>query len=64
MARKIRTENDCVGCAECIGCGRNRDYEIEYLECDSCGNEVDKLFVYDGKELCEDCLFDEIETIE
>lgn len=64
MAVKIRKENDCRECAECKGCGRDRERKVEYLECDRCHDEVDKLYVLDGKQLCECCLFDEIETIE
>lgn len=64
MARKIRKENDCYGCPECKNCGRDKDYEYEYLECDKCKHEAEKLYVLDGQELCKDCLFDEIETIE
>lgn len=64
MAKKIKRESDCRGCAECKGCGRDRLRDVEYLECDKCHDEVEKLYILDGKELCEDCLFDEIETIE
>lgn len=64
MAKKIKKESDCRGCAECIGCGRDRLRDVEYLECDRCSAEVEKLYVLDGKELCEECLFDKIETIE
>ena len=64
MAKKIKKESDCRGCAECKGCGRDRLRDVEYLEYDSCGSDVNKLFVINGKELCEECLFDEIETIE
>lgn len=28
-------ENDCVGCENCMNCGRNRNYYI--WECDECG---------------------------
>ena len=64
MAKKIKRESNCRGCAECIGCGRDRLRDVEYLECDSCGYEVETLYVYNGEELCYDCLMDEIEVIE
>lgn len=64
MAKKIKRESDCRGCAECKGCGRDRLRDVEYLECDSCGGDVNKLFVINEKELCEECLFNEIEIIE
>ena len=64
MARKMRKESDCYSCGECIGCGRDHLYDYEYLECDKCGDEVETLYVYEGKELCYDCLMDNIEIIE
>lgn len=56
----IIKENNCVGCAECIGCGRKRSYYIHV--CDECESD-DQLYKYEGKELCAECLlgyFDEV----
>lgn len=64
MAKKIKKESDCRCCAECVGCGRNRSYDYEYLECDKCKQEVERLYVFEVKELCYDCLMNEIEVIE
>ena len=64
MAIMTRKENDCRGCAECKGCGRDRLVDMEYLECDCCHNQCDILYVYDGEQLCEECLFEKIEKIE
>lgn len=53
----IRTENLCNGCAECTGCGRNRNVHI--FTCDCCGYTSDTLYEYDGKMYCGDCLAEE-----
>lgn len=63
----IREENRCCGCAvpayPCLGdsCGL-RHYRALY--CDKCGDEVQKLYVVEGKELCEECALDSLEVIE
>lgn len=58
MAQYI--ECSCRGCAECIGCGRDRDKYMVYV-CDRCGQESTMLnFIYqtgaDGKDYCVDCV--------
>ena len=45
----------CVGCAECIGCGR-RDQHYTALICDCCDEEVEELYCDNGNEICGDCL--------
>lgn len=58
---KIKTYNDCVGCAECIGCGRNRDYQAECIECDVCGeDELETAYVYEGQEYCKRCILEKL----
>lgn len=54
----VKIENDCCGCATgsypCLGNScplRHR----EHYYCDECGEE-DKLYEYDGRELCIDCI--------
>ena len=32
--------------------------------CDKCGDDVEKLYKYDGQEICEYCLLKEFEVIE
>lgn len=61
-------ENRCCGCAvpayPCLGdnCSLRN---CRVLICDSCGDEVDKLYKYDSStELCEECLLKEFEVIE
>lgn len=56
MARNV--ENACVGCAECIGCGRKYREDILYT-CDSCGCLDDNLYEHNGKMYCEDCITNE-----
>lgn len=55
------TENYCNGCPECIHCGRNADVEV--LQCDECGAYEDELFIYDGEELCIDCIKKRLERV-
>lgn len=63
----IRYENRCCDCAvpayPCLGdsCGLRR-YKVLY--CDKCESEVDRLYKYDGQEICEECLLEEFEVIE
>ena len=51
----IRYEDKCVGCdLPCIGkrCPYQR---VKHLYCDRCHEEVDRLYLVDGEELCADC---------
>ena len=61
----IKYENECVGCPKemgCLGDGcSNRN--VKHLYCDRCGDECDELYVFDGEELCEECLKANFETI-
>ena len=57
----IRVENECVGCPQgCIHCGRDK---TQHLYCDRCGEDSEELFIFDGEELCEDCLKNSLERI-
>lgn len=48
-------ENACVGCAECIGCGR-KTYWWNQCYCDICGAPVeDTGYLDEGRELCAAC---------
>lgn len=52
-------ENSCVGCAECIGCGRKFQI-IEYCQCDFCEGQIESVgFEIDGKDACSFCAADE-----
>ena len=60
-------ENQCCDCASpgypCKGdlCSNRH---VRVLKCDRCGYEVERLYILDGEELCEDCLLEGLETIE
>ena len=57
----IKFENECVGCPQgCIHCGRDK---TQHLYCDRCGEDSEELFIFDGEELCEDCLKNSLERI-
>lgn len=59
-------ENECCGCATpgypCLGvrCPRRR---VEHFYCDKCESEA-KLYEYDGKELCAECLLEEFSVVD
>lgn len=58
----LKYENDCVGCPQgCINCGRKH---VAYWVCDKCGEEAEKLWKYEGEELCQDCLLETIPKAE
>ena len=63
----ITYEDECCGCATesypCIGSAcPNRN--VKHLYCDKCEEDVEKLYKYDGQEICEECLLKEFEVIE
>ena len=63
----ITYEDECCGCATesypCIGSAcHNRN--VKHLYCDKCKDDVEKLYKYDGQEICEECLLKEFEVIE
>jgi hypothetical protein len=54
-----RVLDECVGCCDlglqCQGITcPNRSVTRFY--CDNCDEEITEVFLYDGQELCEDCL--------
>lgn len=56
--------NDCIDCGlPCIyrAC---KYYNVEHFECDECGEEDVKLYVYEGDEICEECLLKKFEIVE
>lgn len=63
----VKYENECVGCATetypCIGktCPKR---SVRHLYCDLCGDDVEKLYILNGEELCIDCVIDSLEEIE
>lgn len=61
-----KIEDECVGCADlglpCLGLGCPNRNVVRFY-CDRCGCE-DKLYHYNGEELCEECLLENFETVE
>lgn len=37
---------------------------VKHLYCDKCGEDVGKLYEFNGKELCGDCVLKEFEVVE
>ena len=63
----ITYEDECCGCATesypWLGSAcPNRN--VKRLYCDRCDDDVEKLYNYDGEELCEECVLKEFEVIE
>lgn len=59
----IRYEDECVDCAMyCLGSSCPKRH-VKHLYCDKCGADVEKLFVLDGVQLCEECLHEELEEV-
>ena len=63
----IRYENQCCDCATesypCLGSNcPNRNVRI--LECDSCGEEADVLYIVENEELCRECALERLEKVE
>lgn len=63
----IRIDNDCCGCAvpayPCLGDSCPLRHQKHYY-CDSCGDEVDKLYRIDDGEYCEQCVLERLEVVE
>ena len=61
----IRYENECVGCPPEMGClGEScPNRNVMHLYCDKCKDDCEELYVFDGEELCEECLLDSFDKI-
>lgn len=63
----VKYEDECCGCAtesypyRCSACPNRH---VKHLYCDKCGEDVERLYDFDGKELCGDCVLKELEVIE
>lgn len=63
----IVIRNECCECAvpayPCRGdiCPLRH---VRRLYCDNCGADVDRLYVLDGDELCEECVLKRLEVVE
>ena len=62
----IKYENECVGCSSELGCMENAcpNRNVPHLYCDKCGDDVERLYEYNGEELCVECLLDKFNVIE
>lgn len=58
----IRVESGCVDCG--LPCLYNAcpHYEHVVFECDSCGEEI-KLYWFDDRQLCIDCIIEQLEEV-
>lgn len=61
----IKYEDECVGCPPELGCiGTPCPYrDVAHYYCDSCGEEVDDLYKYDGLEMCAYCVLGSLEKV-
>ena len=57
--------NECVGCPPEMGCMGSAcpNRNVERFYCDKCGQET-TLYHYEGKELCIECIAEELEVVE
>ena len=62
----IKVENECLGCKDigltCFGV-RCPYKDVPRFYCDRCGRE-EKLYHYDGEELCANCILEEYEIVD
>lgn len=61
----IRYKSACVQCGFPCRYEACPNYKVRTLICDSCKDEVQKLYVgLSGRELCDKCALEELEVIE
>lgn len=60
----IRHENQCVDCGFPCKYEACRDYKVATPVCDNCGEDVEKLYLLDGEELCASCVLERLEVVE
>lgn len=62
----VSYEDECASCPKELGCLGSvcPNRHVKHLYCDSCYEDVDKLYKYDGEELCEECLIKRFEVVE
>lgn len=53
----IKYENECVGCPDGMGCLGSScpNINVPRVYCDSCGDEAEEFYNYDGEWLCKEC---------
>lgn len=62
----ITYEDECVGCPTEMGCIGSAcpNRNVKHCYCDECGDDVEKLYRFDGDELCLDCIEKRLEVVE
>lgn len=59
----VRYENNCVFCSNgCRHCGRDKYYPVH--ACNRCRADDEKLYKWDGEELCLDCIIEDLDLEE
>lgn len=60
----IKIEDECVGCPPEMGClGDSCPYKnVPRYYCDEC-NEENKLYWYNGRQLCIDCIEEQLDEV-
>ena len=59
----VSIENECVECGK--PCFSECPYKaVKHYYCDHCGNETDKLYEFEGEELCLDCIIETLTEVE
>ena len=60
-------ENECCDCAvpgyPCLG-NSCPNRHVKHYYCDDCRDDVEKLYRFDGEELCIDCIEKRLEVVE
>lgn len=65
MILKTYDKGGCVGCPPGMGCLGSmcpQCWELS-MTCDCCGEEVEKLYVFEGEQLCADCVLNAVPCI-
>ena len=60
----VRVESGCIDCGLPCLYGACPHYKVVIYECDSCEDETDNLYLFDGQQLCIDCIEHKLERVE
>lgn len=62
----VRYENECCDCASsgypCLG-STCPNLRVPRFYCDKCKEEVEKLWYYNGLEMCQDCILSDFTEV-
>ena len=57
-------ESNCVGCRSiglhCMGSACPNSEPSEYIVCDECGDTFDSIYIFNGRELCTNCIIESL----